>query len=103
MAVKEESIERESEGRECVSLFPLDWGKDLERTSHMVGFFSLCSNYLWCDYRVPDTRLAWGIRKLQLGPVLKASQSDGGGRKAVLSSQGDMQVPVCWWKTGLLE
>ena len=43
MAVKEESIERESEGRECVSLFSLDWGKDLERTSLAYGgFFSLC-------------------------------------------------------------
>lgn len=36
MAAKEESIKRESEGRECVSLFPLEWGKDLERTSLLV-------------------------------------------------------------------
>ena len=104
MAVKEESIERESAGRECVSLFSLDWGKDLERTSLAYGGFLLSvHNYLWRNYRVPDTRLARGIRKLQLCPVLTASQSDGGGRKAVLLSQGDMQVPVCWWKTGLLE
>ena len=41
MAVKEESIKRESEGRECVSLFSLDWGKDLERTSLAYGGFLL--------------------------------------------------------------
>ena len=41
MAVKEESIKRESEGRECVSLFSLDWGNDLERTSLAYGGFLL--------------------------------------------------------------
>ena len=70
MAVKEESIERESEGRECVSLFSLDWGKDLERTSLAYGGFLLSvHNYLWRNYRVPDTRLARGIQASVLSPA----------------------------------
>lgn len=48
------------------------------RKNLSYGGFLSCAVTTCGVITVPDTRLAWGIiRKLQLGPVLKASQSDG--------------------------
>ena len=72
----------------CFSIFFGLGERSRKNLSRIWWVLLFVHTYLWRNYRVPDTRLARGIRKLQLCPVLTASQSDGGGRKAVLLSRG---------------
>lgn len=105
MAVKEESIERESEGRECVSLFSLFGLGERSRKKPLIygGFLLFVQQLLVVIIRYQTPGWPGGYENFNSVQSSKLHNLMGGGRKAVLSSQGDMQVPVCWWKTGLLE